>query len=102
MLRHAGLLPLFSNCKSRQHCKPSISNARLHTKPLAVYESQYAIENILIVDNFPQQFIDNPENGIQVLDFEGDPTDDELLRLSAYLSTFDPQLAIRDQNVLVG
>ena len=59
-----------------------------YVKPLKKLKRKgYHIDRILIVDDSPHKCQDNYGNAIYPKEFSGDPDDDELKRLAAYLQT---------------
>lgn len=67
---------------------PSDFDHRHYRKPLAKAKKRgWPLERILIVDDTPEKCAQNYGNAIYARPFEGDPADDELLLLGAYLET---------------
>jgi Dullard-like phosphatase family protein len=57
----------------------------LLVKDLNIFQGEVTLDDILIVDNNIYSFAFQLENGIPILDFLGDPTDSELLKVIKYL-----------------
>lgn len=55
----------------------------------------YSLESIIVVDDTPQKWKQSYGNLVQVKPFEGDETDDELLRLLGYLDKLRNEKNIR-------
>ena len=65
-------------------------------KPLRQLYAAYEAARLVAVDNRPETYGDNPEHGIPVPDFLGDPADRVLDVLADYLRTLDdPTIDVR-------
>jgi TFIIF-interacting CTD phosphatase-like protein len=60
--------------------------------------SNLSIDNLLLVDNMIYSFAFHLENGIPILDYEGDNRDSELLHLMNYLNKIKDCENIRREN----
>jgi CTD small phosphatase-like protein 2 len=60
--------------------------------------SNLSIDNLLLVDNMIYSFAFQLENGIPILDYEGDNRDSELLHLMNYLNKIKDCENIRREN----
>lgn len=67
-----------------------------HAKPLKKLKRRgYDLARVLVVDDSPEKHTRNYGNLVQVSPFMGDPRDDELLHLAAYLTQLAPLADVR-------
>ena len=67
-------------------------------KDLSLFSGEVNLDNILIVDNNIYSFAFNLENGIPILNYMGDPKDDQLLKIAEYLKQLSEAQNLRIKN----
>lgn len=70
---------------------------QMYLKDLKILEFNRNLSDMVIVDNTVQCFYLNMENGIPIIDFEGNPNDRALFHLTVYLKNFLYEEDVRDK-----
>ena len=69
----------------------------MYLKDLKVLEGGRNLSEIVIVDNTVASYYLNMENGIPIIDFEGNPNDRALFHLTVYLKSLLYEEDVRDK-----
>jgi len=69
----------------------------MYLKDLKVLEGGRNLLEIVIVDNTVASYYLNMENGIPIIDFEGNPNDRALFHLTVYLKSLLYEEDVRDK-----
>jgi TFIIF-interacting CTD phosphatase-like protein len=69
----------------------------MYLKDLKVLEGGRNLSEIVIVDNTVGSYYLNMENGIPIIDFEGNPNDRALFHLTVYLKSLLYEEDVRDK-----
>lgn len=81
------LVFLWSLKKCTRRFYPELGQEVYVKKLSKVKKFNYALENVLMIDDSPEKMVDNYGNHIHIAPFEGDPRDEELLYLMKYLDS---------------
>jgi|LauGreDrversion4_2_1035121.scaffolds.fasta_scaffold4084157_1 TFIIF-interacting CTD phosphatase-like protein len=69
----------------------------MYLKDLKVLEGGRNLSEIVIVDNTVASYYLNMENGVPIIDFEGNPNDRALFHLTVYLKSLLYEEDVRDK-----
>lgn len=86
---------LFNGLLSRNHCM--MTKNGFFIKDLRLVENR-DLRHVLLLDNYVHSFAFNLDNGVPCLEWRGEPADDELLHIAAYLKDLAKAPYVRDAN----
>jgi RNA polymerase II subunit A small phosphatase-like protein len=86
-LQTGKLVFLWSRNKCTRRFDPENSQESYVKKLIKVKKFNYALENVLMIDDPHEKMVDNYGNHIHITAFEGDFKDEELLHLIKYLDS---------------
>lgn len=66
-------------------------------KDLRIFEDQYSLEDMIIIDNCVYSFSYQLDNGIPCINFRDDPEDDQLLKLVDYMPILADRSDVRSR-----
>ncbi len=84
----------FDHVLTRNYCSVNPLNEN-QIKDLKLLTAKRSLKEILLIDNKPENFLLQYENGVPISDFMGDSTDTQLLELTKYLLLFRTESDVR-------